>query len=105
MTAKKGLKSGLIVSGIFLDLIFLGILIYGLTAYDGHCISFEPPERTCTVLEFLLPYLLFLVVYSLVGKPILAVILFLIIFVPPLVGCLQDKRKSKTNLENWDWQD
>jgi hypothetical protein len=93
MTRKQGLKTGLVVSGILLGLIFLGILIYGLTSYEGYCISFEPPKRECNILEFIFPYLLLLAVYSVFGKPVLALILVLIILIPPMVGYLLGKRK------------
>ena len=97
MTPKKGFKSGLIVSGILLLLFLLGILIVGIVSYEGHCISFEPPERECTIFEFLYPYLLLLVVYSVVGKPILALIFFSILLTPPVIGYYLGNRKSKAD--------
>lgn len=100
MAPKQGIKSGLLISGILLGLILLGIVIYGVISYDGYCISFEPPKRECTLFEFLLPYLLLLVVYSLVGKPVLTLILISIIFIPPVIGYLQGKRKSNDRSEN-----
>jgi hypothetical protein len=95
MTPKKGFKVGLLVSGILALLILVGILIVGLSSYEGHCISFEPPERPCNILEFLVPYLLLLIVYSIIGRPILAVSVFVIILTPPVIGYLIGKTKSR----------
>ncbi len=100
MTPKKGFRSGLIVSGIFLLLFFLGILIVGIISYDGYCISFEPPQRECNIFEFLYPYLLLLVVYSVVGRPILALIFFSILLPPPVIGFSLGYRKSKADQNN-----
>ena len=94
MTPKNGFRTGLLVSGILALLILVGILVVGLSSYEGHCISFEPPERPCTILEFLPPYLLLLIVYSIVGRPIWGVIVFVIIISPPVIGYLIGKRKS-----------
>ena len=99
MTPKKGLKVGLLISGILALLIFAGILIVGIRSYDGHCISFEPPKRPCSILEFLFPYLLLLVVFSIIGKPVLAIIALIIVVAPPAIGYLVGKRKSSTALD------
>jgi len=99
MTPKKGFTIGLFVSGILVFLILVGILIVGLSSYEGHCISFEPPERPCNVIEFLIPYLLLLIVYSIIEKPILFLILLILILMPPVIGYLIGKRKSSVGLE------
>lgn len=95
MTPKKGFRVGLIGSGILVLLILVGILIFGLSSYDGHCISFEPPERPCTFLEFLPAYLFLLILYSMIGKPVLALNVILILLVPPVIGYLIGKGKSR----------
>jgi len=99
MTPKKGLKVGLLISGILALLILIGILIVGLSLYDGYCISFEPPKRPCSILEFLFPYLLLLIVFSIIGKPVLAIIVVFIVVVPPVIGYIIGRRKSGPELE------
>lgn len=98
MTPKKGFKSGLLVSGALFLLILAGILAIGISSYEGHCISFEPPERPCNLLEFLIPYVLLLVVFSIVGKPILLIIALIIVLLPPIIGYLIGRRKSSAKL-------
>jgi len=93
MTPKKGLKFGMIASGCLFFVILMGALVVGIRSYDGHCISFEPPVRPCNILEYLLPYTLLLIVYSMIGKPILFFTLLAILLAFPLIGYLIGKRK------------
>jgi len=94
MTPKKGLKYGMLVSGCLFFVILIGVLVVGIISYDGHCISFEPPVRPCNLLEFLLPYTLLLIVFSMIGKPILFFALLAILFAFPVIGYVIGKRKS-----------
>jgi hypothetical protein len=93
MTTRKGLKYGMIASGCLLFVILMGVLIVGIRSYDGHCISFEPPVRPCNLLEYLLPYTLLLIVFSIVGKPILFFSIMAILLAFPFIGYLIGKRK------------
>jgi len=92
MNLKKEYKTGCLISGILILLLVIGILIVGVRAYEGHCLAFEPPERPCSLLQFLYPYLVLLVVYSIIGRPILAILVFLIILAPALIGFLLSRR-------------
>ena len=94
MSQKQGLKNGLIISGALVLLILAGVTAYGVISYDGYCISFEPPKRPCGLLEFLLPYILLFIVFSLIGKPILAIIFLIIILTPPIIGYIVGRRRS-----------
>jgi hypothetical protein len=98
METKRGFKNGLLVSGFLVFLLLAGILFVGLQAYEGHCLSFEPPERPCSLLEFLYPYLLLLILYSIMGRPIISICIFVIILAPPLIGRLLGKRSSKPEI-------
>jgi len=95
MTPKKGFKVGLLVSCVLALLVILGILIFGLISYEGYCISFEPPERQCTFSEFLPGYLFLIILYSIIGKPVFALVFALIIFSPSIIGYLIVNRKSR----------
>jgi len=95
MNFRKSLKVGLIVSGILILLLFSGILIFGLISYEGYCISFEPPERQCTFFEFLPAYLFLVILYSIIGKPVFALVFVIIILTPSIIGYLIGKRKSR----------
>jgi hypothetical protein len=86
MSPNRGLKIGLIASGALALVVLAGVIVVGIQSYDGYCVSFEPPKRPCGLLQFLIPYLLLLIVFSLFGKPILAIIFLLMIAAPPFVG-------------------
>jgi hypothetical protein len=96
MSPKQGMKIGLLISGALALLILAGLIVFGVSSYDGYCISFEPPKRPCGILEFLIPYLLLLVVFSVIGKPILAIIFFFVIVTPPLIGYIVGRRNAGT---------
>ncbi len=94
MKSGKGFKIGLIVSAILILLILGGSLTIGLRSYDGIFIPFEPPQQIYTFLEFVPPYLLLLIVYSIFGKLVLALLVFLIILSPSVIGYLAGEGKS-----------
>jgi hypothetical protein len=96
MSSKQGFKVGVLISGILALMIISGILIAGVRSYDGYCVSFEPPKRPCGILEFLLPYLLLWIVFSVIGRPILAIGFFIIVVAPPMLGYMICRRKSKS---------
>jgi hypothetical protein len=99
MSPKKGLRVGLLISGVLVLLILAGIIMTGVRSYDGYCISFEPPKRPCGILEFLFPYLLLLIVFSVIGKPVLAIIFLIIVVTPPIIGYVFGRRKTSTEIE------
>lgn len=45
-----------------------------------------------------IPYVLLLVVFSIVGKPILLIIALILLLAPPIIGYLIGRRKSKAEL-------
>jgi hypothetical protein len=94
MLPKQGLKRGLLISGALALLILAGVIAVGGSSYDGYCISFEPPKRPCGIFEFLVPYILLLIVFSIIGKPILAITFFFIIVAPPIIGYLVGRRNA-----------
>jgi hypothetical protein len=94
MSPKQGLKNGLLISGALILLILAVVIAYGVISYDGYCISFEPPKRPCGIFEFLFPYILLLIVFSLIGKPILAIIFLFIVLTPPIIGYIVGRRRS-----------
>jgi hypothetical protein len=94
MSSKQGFKVGVLISGILALIIISGILIAGIRSYDGYCVSFEPPKRPCGILEFLLPYLLLWIVFSVIGRPILAIGFFFIVVAPPMLGYMICRSKS-----------
>jgi hypothetical protein len=96
MSPKRSLKIGFVVSGVLALLILAGFIVVGILAYDGHCVSFEPPKRPCGFFQFLIPYLLILIVFSAIGKPILAFGLLLTLAAPPIAGYLMDRRRSRS---------
>jgi hypothetical protein len=93
MTPKRGLKRGLLVSGILLILILVGVLWFGVSSYDGYCISFEPPRRPCNLLEYLFPYTLLLIVFSAIGKPMICLSVFVVLLAFPIIGYVVGKRR------------
>ena len=94
MTPKRGLKRGLLISGILLILILIGVLWVGISSYDGYCISFEPPKEPCSLLEYLLPYTLLLIVFSAIGKPMICLSVFVVLLAFPIIGYVVGKRRS-----------
>ena len=98
MNARKGLRLGLLAS----CLLFLAILAIPLTicitSYDGHCVSFEPPKRPCTFLEYLGTAFILNLVYLAFGRPVLYVFLVAGMLALPLVGHIVDKRKHARQL-------
>jgi hypothetical protein len=94
MSPKRGLKIGLIASGALALMILAGVIIVGIQSYDGYCVSFEPPKRPCGLLHFLMPYLLFLIVFSVIGRPVLAIMFLLIVAALPIAGYLLGRRRS-----------
>ena len=94
MTPKNGLKVGLVISFALTLVILLGIVIVGLSSYDGYCISFEPPARPCDILEYIFPYLVLRVFFSIVIWPIKSSFIYIIILSPPIIGYLLGKRNS-----------
>ena len=93
MIARKGLRLGLLAS----CLLFLGILaiplVLGITSYDGYCVSFEPPKRPCTFLEYLGPTFILTLLYLAFGRPLLSLFLVVALLALPLVGYFVDKRR------------
>jgi hypothetical protein len=87
------LKVGMFISLGILLLTLLVVLWVGVRSYDGHCMSFEPPRRPCTLLQFLIPYVLVLVLFSAVGKPMLTLVVLVAVIVPPIGGYLVDRRR------------
>jgi hypothetical protein len=94
MSPKQGLKTGLLISGALVLLILAGVIAFGVSSYDGYCISFEPPKRPCSILEFLFPYILLLIVFSILGRPILAIIFLLVIVTPPIIGYIVGRMRA-----------
>jgi len=100
MASSKAFKVGLLISGSLIMIILVGTLVVGISSYEGHCISFEPPERPCTLLEFLFPYLLLWIVFSIVEKPILTFLVLDFILAPTIIGYLLGRKESQGELFN-----
>ena len=94
MSPKKGLRTGILLSGVVVFSILAVVLVGGIRAYDGNCLSFEPPNRPCGLLEFLVPYTLLVAGFSAFDKPFLSLGLILLIVGAPLVGFIVGKRRS-----------
>lgn len=93
-SAKSGFRTGAAAS-LLLVLLLVGVAVFiGADAYEGHCISFEPPQQPCSLVEYLLPYLLFLIVYSTLGRPDLALAFLLVLLVLPLGGFFLGRRNQ-----------
>lgn len=90
----SGLKTGVKALLALLLLTVAGVAAVGVRSYDGHCISFEPPKRPCSLIEFLIPYTLTLAMFSLIGKPIRFLSLTLILLAPLLIGYLFSSRSG-----------
>jgi hypothetical protein len=80
---------------VIICLLLAVAIAIGVASFDGTCISFEPPTRSCTLLQFLIPYLLLLLVYWIVGRPMLALVIGLIILIAPLVGWFVSRSGSR----------
>jgi hypothetical protein len=96
-TPKNGFRTGMRASVFLLLLIFVGILLVGITSYDGHCISFEPPQRECNIFEFLFPYVLIFIVFSVISKPMLFLIILITLIALPIVGYMIGKKNIVSN--------
>ena len=92
MNSRKGLKLGLLASA-FLFLVILAIPLFSsITAYDGYCVSFEPPKRQCTMMEYLVPAFILSLMFLAFGKPLLSIPIVISILALPLLGYLIGKR-------------
>jgi hypothetical protein len=92
MTPRRGFEIGVLASASLLSLGVVIALAIGASAYDGHCISFEPPKEPCTLLQYLVPYMLLLAVYSIAGRPIWSILALLVLLALPAVGYLVGRR-------------
>jgi hypothetical protein len=93
MADRNRARLGFLIS-IFLFLCLLAaITLVGISGYEGNCISFEPPPEPCTLLEYLLPYLLLLVVFWIFGKPLLSLAILALILAPGITGWMLEKRR------------
>jgi len=90
MNLHKRLRNGCLLSGAIVLLFLCGALVTSLAAYDGNCISFEPPPEPCTLGEYLPIALLLLIVSWLTGKPLLTLWVLLLLICIPLIGLLAD---------------
>jgi hypothetical protein len=78
-------------------LVLLGaFLVYSVRSYDGTCPSFEPPSRSCSFIQFLLPAFFLVVLFILVTKPLLSFSILLLIFALPVIGFVLGRRAIKT---------
>jgi hypothetical protein len=93
MTPHKGLKRGLLGSAIVIALILVAFLVVSIASYDGHCVSFEPPKRPCSLIAYLYPSFILFVFYTAIGRPFLFLSVLLVVLILPLVGFLVDKRR------------
>jgi hypothetical protein len=93
----RGINIGLIISAVIIILVLAIVIVIaiGVESFNGTCISFEPPARSCTLLEFLIPYLLLLLVYWVVEKPVLTLLIAVLVLAAPLAGWIVSRDRSK----------
>jgi hypothetical protein len=93
MTPQRGFKLGLVASALLLFLALMVLLVLVIRAYDGYCISLEPPARRCSLFEYSagVAVLLALIITT-PGSIHLLVWLF---FVLPIIGHLVGQRKAR----------
>jgi hypothetical protein len=92
MADRKWARLGVLISGVLFFCLLMVVVLVGITSYQGYCISFEPPPESCTLMEFLLPYLFLLIVFWLFGKPVLSLAILAFILAPSIIGWLLEKR-------------
>jgi ABC-type dipeptide/oligopeptide/nickel transport system permease subunit len=100
MYARKGLRSGLKISGAIIILILIVAVYIGLSSYDGYCISWEPPRRPCTLGEYFPAYIFLMIMFWIFGRPIWTILVFILLLAPPLTGYILG-RKAKSNQKEY----
>jgi hypothetical protein len=95
----RGLIIGLIISAVIIILVLAVAIAIGVGSFNGTCISFEPPARSCTLLEFLISYLLLLLVYWVLEKPVLTLLVVVLVLAAPFAGWIVSRGRSKGSTE------
>ncbi len=95
MSPSKGCIYGAIASVLILVFVLAGIAFNAATIFDGDCITFEPPIRSCTLRQYLVQAL----VLTIIAAPFThSFAFFLILFITlglPIAGLVAGAIRSR----------
>lgn len=104
MSARRGLLFGCIGSLGLVVVVFAIVLSSEAWSYQGHCISFEPPARECSIVQYLFLLVILSIVFPLpFVYRLLSWSIWLIVLLLPILGYEIGKRsESKAGSSSLD---